>query len=101
MIEDIYAFCTIAKHESFSKAARELGLSAPVVTRRLSRLEEALATRLLNRTTRSVTLTEAGALFYGEVSDILHALEASKESIKSLTTQISGTLKVGIPASLS
>jgi len=101
MIEDIYAFCTIAKYESFSKAARELGLSPPVITRRLSRLEETLATRLLNRTTRKVTLTEAGALFYNEVNDILHALEASKESIKSLTTQVSGTLKVGIPASLS
>lgn len=101
MIEDINVFCAIAKHQSFSKAARELEISTPVITRRLVRLEQQLETRLLNRTTRQVTLTEAGSLFYSEVSDILQALEASKESMKSLTTQVSGTLKIGIPVSLS
>lgn len=101
MLEDIYAFCTIAKHKSFSKAAREIGISTPVITRRIVRLEQLLDARLLNRTTRQVTLTEAGNLFYSEVSDILQALEASKESVKSLTSQVSGTLKVGIPTSLN
>jgi len=101
MFEDINAFCAIAKHHSFSKAAREIGISTPVITRRLARLEETLETRLLNRTTRQVTLTEAGNLFYTEVSDILNALEASKDSVKSLMSQVSGTLKVGMPNSLS
>jgi DNA-binding transcriptional LysR family regulator len=101
MIEDINAFCIIAKHQSFSKAARELDLSTPVITRRLARLEYSLGVRLLNRTTRQVTLTEAGNLFYSEVSDILQALEASKESVKSLTQHISGIIRVALPSSLN
>ena len=76
MFEDINVFCAVAKHQSFAKAARELDISTPVVTRRLARLEKYLDTRLLNRTTRQVTLTEAGVVFYNEVSDILQALEA-------------------------
>jgi DNA-binding transcriptional LysR family regulator len=101
MLQDIHVFCAIAKHQSFSKAARELGISTPVITRRLARLEQALNTRLLNRTTRKVTLTEAGNLFYAEVSDILQLLEATKENVKSVTNQIAGTLKVAMPTSLS
>ncbi len=97
MLEDINVFSVIAKHQSFSKAARELELSTPVVTRRLARLEKLLGTRLLNRTTRNVTLTEAGSLFYLEVNDILAALEATKESVISLTRKVTGTLKVGLP----
>jgi DNA-binding transcriptional LysR family regulator len=101
VLEDIQVFCTIAKHQSFSKAARELSISPPVITRRLLRLEKALNARLLNRTTRQVTLTEAGNLFYSEVTDILQLLDASKENVKSLTTQVAGTLKVAMPVSLS
>lgn len=101
MLEDINVFCSIAKHQSFSKAARELEISTPVITRRLSRLEKMLDTRLLNRTTRKVTLTEAGNIFFTEVSDILQLLEASKENVKSVTSQIAGTLKVAMPTSLS
>jgi LysR family transcriptional regulator for bpeEF and oprC len=101
MLEDIHVFCSIAKHQSFSKAARELEISTPVITRRLSRLERTLDTRLLNRTTRQVTLTEAGNIFFTEVTDILQLLEASKENVKSVTSQIAGTLKVAMPTSLS
>lgn len=101
MLEDIQVFCIIAKHQSFSKAARELNISAPVITRRLSRLEKTLSARLLNRTTRQVTLTEAGSKFYEEVTDILQLLDASKENIKKTTNQIAGTLKVAMPISLS
>lgn len=101
MLQDIQVFCAIAKHQNFSKAARELGISAPVITRRLSRLEKLLGARLLNRTTRKVTLTEAGSLFYEEVTGILQLLEASKDNVKSITSQIAGTLKVAMPTLLS
>ena len=101
MIEDIGVFRAVAKHQSFAKAARELNLSTPVVTRRLARLEKVLQTRLLNRTTRQVTLTESGNHFYHDVNDILEALEASKENVKSLTSHVKGTLKVGIPSAIS
>lgn len=97
MFEDIGVFCAIAKNQSFAKAARELGLSTPVVTRRLARLEQTLGARLLNRTTREVSLTEAGGVFYEEVYDILQALEASKDCVKSLSGDVVGTLKIALP----
>src|SRR5579872_3484867 len=101
MLEDISAFCAIAKYQSFAKAARELGVSTPVVTRRLARLENSLEVRLLNRTTRQVSLTDAGQVFFTEVSEVLQALEASKENVKLTASQISGTLKVALPSSLN
>ncbi|MDR3490973.1 MAG: LysR family transcriptional regulator [Gammaproteobacteria bacterium] len=101
MLEDISAFCAIVKFKSFSKAAKELGISKPVMSRRIARLEKKLDTRLLQRTTRSVTLTEEGNLYHKEVSEILLALEASKKNIKSLNKEVSGTLKIGSPVSIS
>lgn len=101
MLEDISAFQEVARHKSFTKAAQHLALSIPVVTRRLARLEQTLSVRLLQRTTRHVHLTEAGEIFLSEVSDVLQALEASKETIKGLTHAISGTLKVGLPVNMS
>ncbi|MBS0351589.1 MAG: LysR family transcriptional regulator [Proteobacteria bacterium] len=101
MFEDISAFQAVAHHKSFTKAAQYLELSIPVVTRRLARLEQNLGVRLLQRTTRHVNLTEAGEVFLTEISDVLQALEMSKETVKSLTRSISGTLKVGLPVNLS
>ncbi len=101
MFEDISAFQAVARQKSFTKAAQHLELSIPVVTRRLARLEQTLGVRLLQRTTRHVHLTDAGEVFLAEISDVLQALEASKETVKSLTRSISGTLKVGLPVNLS
>lgn len=101
LIEDITIFCAIAKHKSFSKAALELHISPSIVTRRLSRLEKKLDVRLLNRTTRLVTLTEAGQLYHDEVRTLLEALEVTNKNIKSLKKNISGVLKIGLPVSIS
>lgn len=100
MLEDISAFCACAEHKSFSQAARQMGISAAVVTRRIARLEKSLDTRLLHRTTRLVSLTEAGQAFYSEVRDLLQALEASKKAAKSFNQEVTGTLKIGLPASI-
>lgn len=100
MFEDISAFCACAEQKSFSRAAKQLGVSAAVITRRIARLEKSLDTRLLHRTTRLVTLTEAGQAFYSEVRDILQALEASKKAAKSFNQEVTGTLKIGLPASI-
>lgn len=101
MFEDISAFQAVAQFKSFTKAAQRLELSIPVVTRRIARLEQTLGVRLLHRTTRHVHLTEAGEIFLAEISDILQALEASKETVKGLTHAINGTLKVGLPVNMS
>ncbi len=72
-----------------------------MVTRRVARLEKSLDTRLLHRTTRLVSLTEPGQVFYTQVRDLLEALESSKKAVKSFMQEVTGTLKVGLPASIS
>lgn len=101
MLEDIEIFCMIAKHKSFSKSARALHISPSIVTRRLVRLEKKLDVRLINRTTRHVTLTEAGQFYYDEVKTLLEAFEISNKNIKSMKKEINGVLKIGIPVSIS
>lgn len=101
MLEDIIAFRTIVQHKSLTRAGKELGISTPMVTRRLARLEKSLNARLIQRTTRQIHLTEAGELFYTQVGDILSALEASKEAVKNLSEEVCGTLKVGLSPSIS
>lgn len=101
MLEDIETFRAIVLTGNFTKAAKVLGLSTPVVTRRLARLEEALNARLIQRSTRHIHLTEAGELFFKQISDVIEAFEASKEAVKNLNNEVSGTLKVGMPATIS
>ena len=101
MLEDIEIFCMIAEHKSFSKAAQRLRISPSIATRRLARLEKKLDVRLMNRTTRLVTLTQAGQYYYDEVKLLLEALEISNKNIKSMRKEVSGILKVGLPVSMS
>ncbi len=101
MLEDIEVFCTIAKQGGFAKAARVLHISTSMVTRRLSNLEESLGVRLLQRTTRQVSLTEAGQQYYDEMSQILERLQISNKNVKTLSKEVTGTLKVGLPVSIS
>ena len=101
MLEDIEIFCVVVKEQSFSRAARCLHLSPSIVTRRIVRLEQHLDSRLLHRTTRQVTLTEAGQQYFLQVSDILQALKLANKQVKSLNQDLIGTLKVGLPASIS
>lgn len=101
MFDDIVVFRTIVQLKSLTKASKALGLSTPVVTRRLARLEKSLNTSLIQRTTRQIHLTEAGELFFAQSTDVLYALEASKDAVKNLNREVSGTLKVGLPESIS
>lgn len=101
MLEDILTFQMIVQHKSLTKAGKELGISTSIVTRRLARLEKSLNTRLLQRTTRQIHLTEAGEIFFNKITDVLYGLEASKEAVRNLSDNVAGTLKVGLPAGIS
>ncbi|KGQ40059.1 LysR family transcriptional regulator [Gallibacterium anatis] len=61
---DLYAFYQVAQHQSFSQAANKLGISAPALSKTIRQLEARLGVQLLHRTTRSVSLTQAGQQFY-------------------------------------
>jgi LysR family transcriptional regulator for bpeEF and oprC len=101
MLEDIEIFINVVEQMSFSKAARKLKLSAPIVTRHIAKMESHLGVRLLQRNTRQVSLTEAGALFYENCLNLLHTYSASVKQVRSLSHEVVGTLKIGLPASIS
>ncbi|MCR4265097.1 LysR family transcriptional regulator [Nitratireductor sp. ZSWI3] len=91
---DLSFFVLLARHESFSETARELGLSASAVSRRLARLEDRLGVRLLNRTTRRVSLTGEGEAYFVEAIRLLGEIEALEHSLSKARDTPSGLLRV-------
>ena len=87
-------FAAIAEYKSFVGAARHLGLSTPSVSQSLRGLEEKLGVRLFNRTTRSVTLTEAGTALLSRVGPALDQLQGAVESVNRYRDTPAGTLKL-------
>lgn len=96
-IDAMQAFLAVADLEGFAPAARKLGLSPSGVTRLIAALEERLGTRLLQRTTRSVTLTDAGARYLARVRCILADVEEAEASIEDERSRPSGRLIVSAP----
>ncbi|MDX5594222.1 LysR family transcriptional regulator [Pseudovibrio sp. SPO723] len=93
------AFCRIVELKSFSKAAKDLGLSPAILSRETKLLEESLGCVLLTRTTRSMTLTEHGAHYYEEARRLLSEVEALETGIQARAQQLKGTLRVNAPLS--
>lgn len=77
------AFVTVAEHKGFASAARKLNLSTSAITRHVSSLEERLGVRLLNRTTRAVSLTDAGQRFLERSRQILADLDEAEQMAES------------------
>lgn len=91
------AFVSVADLEGFAPAARKLGLSASAVTRLIASLENHLGARLLQRTTRSVTLTDVGARYLERARRILGDLEEAESSVQAERSKPSGRLIVSAP----
>src|ERR1700691_2649278 len=87
-------FVAIVEHGSFAAAARHLGLSTPSVSQALRGLEDRLGVRLLNRTTRSVTLTEAGGALLTQVRPALDQLLDAIEAVNVFRDRPAGTLRL-------
>lgn len=96
---DLEIFAKVVSTGSMSLAGRTLGFSPAVVSKRIKRLEDRLGTRLLQRTTRQISLTEAGQGFYDRVLGILAGLEEAEFYISGRSAQMHGTLKVSAPTS--
>lgn len=92
-------FAKVVESRSFSKAARDLGVSKSTVSKAVARLEERFGARLLNRTTRQLSLTEVGRTFYERCSRVIAEWKAAEHSVTELSTEPRGTLRVN--ASLS
>ncbi|HEY0484163.1 MAG TPA: LysR family transcriptional regulator [Kofleriaceae bacterium] len=91
------AFVTVAELRSFAAAARRLRLSPPAVTRLVAALEDQLAIRLLQRTTRSVTLTGAGARYLERSRRILADVEDAERATRAESNDPTGRLLVAAP----
>jgi len=96
-IEAMQAFVAVADLQKFAPAARKLGLSPSAVTRLIAALEDRLGARLLQRTTRSVTLTDVGARYLERVRRILSDLEEGEGAAEGERTRPSGRLVVSAP----
>jgi DNA-binding transcriptional LysR family regulator len=96
-IDAMQAFVAVADLQGFAPAARKLGLSPSGVTRLIAALEDRLGARLLQRTTRSVTLTDVGARYLERVRRILADVEEAEGSTEGERTRPSGRLVVSAP----
>ncbi|MEM1288633.1 MAG: LysR family transcriptional regulator [Pseudomonadota bacterium] len=96
---DLEIFARVVAAGSMSAAARDMSLSPAVVSKRLRRLEDRLGTRLLQRTTRQIALTEAGKGFYERVVAILASVEEAESFVTRRSAMASGVLKIAAPTS--
>ncbi|NVK25316.1 MAG: LysR family transcriptional regulator [Gammaproteobacteria bacterium] len=95
--QGVVEFVAVAESKSFTAAASKLNTSVAQVSRRVAQLEQRLAVKLLNRTTRTVTLTEAGALYYQKSRIAVEGLEEAELAINQMQSTPSGLIKVTAP----
>jgi DNA-binding transcriptional LysR family regulator len=88
------AFVRVVQAGGFAKAARRLEISPAMVTKHINALEERLGVRLLNRTTRQVSLTEAGTAYYEQCARILAEIDETEASLGALAKGARGTLRI-------
>lgn len=90
-------FCLVAEHKSFTAAASRLGLSAAMTSKHVHHLENRIGARLLNRTSRHVSLTETGQLYFNQVRTMLDGLDDVEAAVGNVTVTPRGTLKLSAP----
>jgi len=99
-LNDIALFVQVVRGGSFAEAARRLGLPANTVSRRVQQLEAQLGTRLLQRSTRKLTLTSAGEAFHERCGDAVDGLLEAGQSLAAGSQAPSGLVRVAAPADL-
>lgn len=97
-VRAILSFVQAANSGSFAGAARELGISSAAVSKNVAGLEQALGVRLMNRTTRTLSLTDEGAAFFKQARIALEALESAGDSLAEQRSEISGHVRISTSA---
>ena len=100
-ITSMTVFCRVASSGSFAGAARRLNMSPAAVTTHIRALEDRLGTRLLNRTTRKVSLTEAGGAYFERCAQILGEIEEAEHAATELQSNPRGTLRLNLSMALA
>lgn len=96
-LNDLWVFTEVVARGTFTAAGKQLGLPPSAVSRRVARLEQQLGFRLLNRTTRSVGLTDAGRVYYERVARLAHDVEEAARAVHEFRETPSGLLRVTAP----
>ncbi|MCM5680439.1 LysR family transcriptional regulator [Schlegelella sp. S2-27] len=100
-LEDLCAFTAVARHGGFRTAARATGTSASRLSEAIRRLEAQLGVRLLHRTTRSVTPTEAGGRLLARLRPVLEEVDQALEEVNDWKNTPAGRLRLNVPVSAS
>ena len=95
----IPTFVKVVEEQSFSAAARELGMTKSAVSKHIQALEDGLNARLLNRTTRTLSLTEEGKTFYERCTQIVEELAEAERAVQNLNENPSGVMRINAPES--
>lgn len=90
-------FCLVAELRNFSAAARRLDLSAAMASKHVMHLEDRLGIRLLNRTSRKVSLTEPGTLYFNQVKQALDGLDEIEAALSNVTVTPRGVVRMSAP----
>lgn len=95
--EGISEFVYVAENESFTQASKKMAISTAQVSRQISALEKRLNIKLFYRTTRKVSLTEEGRIFYQHCRGVLDGLDAAERAITNLQSKPQGKIKLTAP----
>jgi DNA-binding transcriptional LysR family regulator len=101
LLPDMAIFVTVVEQGNFSEAARKMGVTPSAVSRQISRLEDALGIKLLQRTTRQLALTESGQITFDYCKQMVESAEQAVNASGSATSTVTGLLRVTAPKSLA
>lgn len=100
LLDEMEIFYYVAEYKSFSKAARQLSVSKSFISKKISKLEQALKVHLISRSTRTLSLTEAGENFYRYCEKIVKERDDAFSMLHELKGKPSGVLKLSVPPAL-
>lgn len=99
-LNDLYYFAKVIEYGGFSAASKELMITKSLLSRRVAELEKRLGVHLLNRTTRQVSVTEVGQIYYQHCKAMLVEADAAEEAIERLSSEPTGTVKISCPTNM-
>src|SRR5579859_7480144 len=99
-LNNLRLFVEVIEHGSFTAAARSIGVQTSKLSRRIRALDEELGVRLLNRTSRSLSLTETGRQFYQHCLALVAESRAAKEIVDQTRAKPRGTVRISCPVAL-
>src|SRR5690348_13676558 len=91
---DLVAFVAVTRERSFTRAAAKLGMTQSALSQIIRNLEERIGVRLLNRTTRSVTPTQAGERLFAKIGPGFEEMDAELSAIGELRQKPAGTIRI-------